>query len=279
VLALPGLVHISIFLALPLAIAFALGFTNYDFSDAWSWVGLDNYVELFGDARFRRALLNTILYTLAVVPFAMAIALAVAIGLNQRIRGRATFRVLYYVPVVTATVAVATVWMWIYNPNVGLGNMVLGFFGLGPVRWLADTTTALPSIMIVGIWQGLGAKIVIYLAALQSVRRELVEAARVDGAGSWQAFRNVTWPALRPVQFFVLVTSIISSFQVFDLVYVMTRGGPADSTVVLTYDIYHNAFHSLRLGYASAETMMAFVLIGTFIFIGLKVQRAHADDD
>jgi len=279
VLALPALLHITVFLALPLFIAVVLGFTDYDFSTSWSWVGLGNYHELIGDERFRRALLNTVLYTIAVVPVAMAVALAVAIGLNQSIRARGAFRAVYYLPVVTATVAVATVWLWIYDPDTGLFNAILGFFGIGSVRWLADPGTALPSLMAVGIWQGLGAKIVIYLAALQGVRRELVESARVDGATSWLVFRHVTWPALRPVQFFVLVTSIIASFQVFDLVYVMTRGGPANSTTVLTFDIYQNAFSGLRLGYASAETVVTFLLIATFVYVGLRVQRTDPDED
>lgn len=279
VLVLPALLHISVFLALPLLIAVVLGFSDYDFTATWSWIGLENYQELAGDERFRRALVNTVLYTIAVVPIAMALALAIAIGLNQRIRARGAMRAAYYLPVVTATVAVATVWLWIYDPETGLVNAVLGLFGIGSVRWLADPDTALPALMAVGVWQGLGAKIVIYLAALQGVRRELVESARVDGATSRLVFRHVTWPALRPVQFFVLVTSIIASFQVFDLVYVMTRGGPADSTTVLTFDIYQNAFSGLRLGYASAETVVTFLLIATFVYVGLRVQRADADED
>jgi multiple sugar transport system permease protein len=277
VLAAPALAHMGVFLLLPMVAMVALSFTDYNFSGAWQWIGFENYTKLFADERFRAALVNTILYSVATVPFAMGIALLIAIGLNQSIVGKGAYRVFYYVPQVTATVAVATVWLWIYNPDAGLANGVLSFFGVQPVKWLQDTGSALPSVMAVGIWQGLGAKMVIYLAALQAVSREQQEAAQLDGAKSWQVFRYVTWPALGAAHFFVLITSIIASFQVFDLVYVMTKGGPVNATRVLGFDIYQNAFQGLQLGYASAESVILFILIGAVTMLGFRLQRPGTD--
>ena len=277
VLAAPGLLHILIFLLLPMVMAVALSLTNYNFSGAYSWIGFANFSQLWGDPQFRTALVNTVLYSIATVPVAMGLSLLVALGLNRKMHARGFFRVSYYMPQVTATVAVATVWLWIYQPQAGLANAALRLFGLGPVPWLTSTTWALPSLMLVGVWQGLGAKMVIYLAGLQNVSREQVEAAEIDGANRYQVFRHIVWPALGPANFFVLITSIISSFQVFDLVYIMTKGGPANSTTVLTYDIYQNGFQSLRLGYASAESVILVILIAVVTVLGLRLQRGASD--
>jgi multiple sugar transport system permease protein len=274
----PALVQSVVFITVPTIAAVLLAFTDYSFGGAPNFVGGANFVELFGDIRFRAALVNTVLYVLVVVPVSMAIALAVAIALNQKIRALGAFRTAYYIPVVTATVAVGTVWLWIFNSGSGLANGVLALFGLSPVGWLTDPDHALSSLMVVGIWQGLGAKMIIYLAALQGVSPQLVEAANLDGANRWQVFRFVTWPSLGPAQFFVLITSIVGTFQVFDLVYVMTKGGPGLATNVLVFDVYNNAFQSLRLGYASAETVIMMILIGGFIVIGRRLQGANTHD-
>src|SRR4051794_3117133 len=271
---LPALLHSTIFLAVPTIMALVLGFTNYEFDGAPVFIGVDNYIELFKDSTFQAALKNTIIYTIAVVPIAMIIALVLALGLNQKIRGRGFFRTVYYLPVVTATVAAGSVWLWIYNPSGGLANHILGFLGLGPSAFLNSSSTALASVIVVGIWQGLGAKMLIYLAALQNVRQDLMEAAALDGASRWQTFKAVVWPALGPANFFVLVTAIVQSTSVFDLIFVMTQGGPGTSTTMLTYDIYTNAFQALRLGYASAESVVMMALIGLFIFLGNRAQRS-----
>jgi multiple sugar transport system permease protein len=254
-------------------IVIVLGFTDARIVGSGGWVGLGNYVKLFQDPSFLGALLNTLLYTIVVVPVAMAIAILIALGLNQRLKVRGLFRTLFYIPVVTSTVAVAAVWLWIYNPSSGLANEALAFFGLGRSGWLTDPNVALPALMLVGVWQSLGAKMIIYLAALQGVSEDLLEAARLDGANRWQVFWNVTWPALGPAHFFVLVTSIAASFQVFDLVYVTTHGGPANATNVLTFDIFTNAFTRLQIGYASAETVIMFIFVGVLIYLGRLSQR------
>jgi len=274
----PALLHSAIFLVIPVAFAVALSFTDYSFGDSWAWVGFENYSELFGDANFRAAFVNTLLYAVVVVPVSIVISLVIALGLNQKIRGLGFFRTAFYVPTVTATVAIATIWLWIYNPGSGLANGFLSLFGFAPSQWLSNPDTALPSLMAVGIWQGLGTKIIIYLAALQSVSRDLIESASLDGANRWQRFLNITWPALGPVQFFVLVTTIVGTFQVFDLVYVMTDGGPGTETMVLVLDIYTNAFQDLRLGFASAETVIMMILIAIFIGLGRLLQKADVND-
>lgn len=277
ILLVPALTHSVIFMALPTIIVVGLSLTDARVVGRGDVVWLDNYIELFQDQTFRTALLNTLAYTIVVVPVGMAVALLVALGLNAPIRGRAAYRTLFYIPVVTSAVAVSTVWLWIYNPASGLANEVLAFFGIGRSGWLTDPDIALPALMVIGVWQGLGSKMIIYLAALQGVSQELVEAARLDGANRWQIFWNVTWPALGPVQFFVLVTSIAGSFQVFDLVYVMTQGGPANATNVLTFDIFTNAFSRLQIGYASAETVIMFVFVGVMIYLGRLTQRDRKD--
>ncbi|WP_407319535.1 sugar ABC transporter permease [Isoptericola halotolerans] len=275
----PAMLNVTVFLGVPLVLAFVLSFTDYGFFAPPTFIGLENYTEMFADADFQISVVNTVIYTLLVVPFAMGLALIVALALNMPIRGRGVYRVMFYVPVVTATVSVATVWLWILNPTFGLANQILGLFGLPPSQWLTDPDTALGSLAMIGIWQGLGTKMVIYLAALQGVNPALVEAARLDGANRWQVFRHITWPSLGPAHFFVFITSIIASFQVFDLVYVTTEGGPANATRVLVYDIYENAFGALDLGYASAESVFMFALMAVFIAAGLRLQRSKSDDN
>ncbi|MGP5078602.1 carbohydrate ABC transporter permease [Brachybacterium alimentarium] len=278
VLLAPALLHSLIFLALPTVIVVWLSLTDARIAGEGDWVGVQNYLELITDSRFQDAFIRTLIYTVVVVPGGMIIALAIAIALNQQIRARGLFRTLFYIPVITSPVAVSAVWLWIYNPSAGLANEALAFFGLSRSGWLTDPSIALPALMVVGLWQSLGARMIIYLAALQGVSNELVEAARLDGANAWQVFRNVTWPAVSPVNFFVLVTSIASSFQVFDLVYVMTQGGPANSTTVLVFDIFTNAFERLHIGYASAETVLMFLFIGIMIFLGRFTQPDRKGD-
>jgi multiple sugar transport system permease protein len=274
----PALLHSGIFIVIPVISVLVLSLTDYSFGDSFDWVGFGNYADLFRDPNFGASLWHTVLYAIVVIPISMALSLLVAVGLNQKIRGLSFFRTAFYIPTVTATVAVATIWLWIYSPGSGLANGFLSLFGFAPNQWLAGPGTALPSLMVVGIWQGLGTKIIIYLAALQGVSKDLLESAELDGAGRWQKFGNVTWPAIGPVQFFVLITSIVGTFQVFDLVYVMTQGGPGSATRVLVMDIYLNAFQNLKLGYASAETVIMMIVIAIFISAGRLLQRADTND-
>jgi multiple sugar transport system permease protein len=250
-----------------------LSFVDFKLLGVPDFVGFDNYRKLFTSPNFGPSVLNTLFSTFVVVPGGMVIALLVALGLNQRLRLRPLFRTAFYLPVVTSTVAVATVWEWVYNPQSGLANQILSFFGLARSGWLTDPNIALPALAVVGLWQGLGTKMVLYLGGLQGVSPDLLEAARLDGASPWQVFWNVTWPALRPVHFFVVVTSIATSFQAFDLIYVTTQGGPINATRVLAYDVFQNAFGNFEFGEAAAETMVMLVVLAAIIYLARRTQR------
>jgi multiple sugar transport system permease protein len=206
----------------------------------------------------------------------MALALLIALLLSQDIRGVSFWRALFFLPSISSLVAVAMVWEWLYHPEFGLVNYALRLLGLDPLGWLTDPSTALISVMIVNIWLGVGYQMVIFLAGLKSIPAAFYESALVDGAGAWQRFRYVTLPLLRPTTFFILVTSIIASFQVFALVFVMTEGGPLNRTDVVVYHIYKNAYDYLKMGYASAMAWILFLVILAatwlqFRFVGKKV--------
>ncbi|MEU8221202.1 sugar ABC transporter permease [Kribbella sp. NPDC048915] len=258
---LPALLHAIIWIGIPLVAAVVLSFTSYDVLTPPRFIGLENFRDLLGDDVFRRAVLNTSVYTFFTVPVAMAIALLIALMLNTKLTGRAIFRTAIFIPQVTATIAVALVWLWIYDPRSGLANTVLSFLGLSGPNWLSSTDWAMPAVIAVGIWQGIGLKMLIYLAALQSLPGELYEAASVDGASKVRQFFSLTVPLLKPATFFVFVTSVIGAFQSFDQVYILTDGGPANSTTMMTYEIYKSAFREFRMGYACAQSLVLFALL------------------
>lgn len=263
----PALAHTIVWIAIPVVATFVLSFTNYEVFSAPEFIGLDNYVELWKDDVFRKATWNTVIYTFFTVPFSMAVAVVVAVLLNQKIRGRTAFRAAFFLPQVTATVAIAMVWLWMYNPQYGLLNALMSFLGLPTQAWLANPDWALWAVILVGIWQGIGMKMLIYLAALQNIDHHLYEAASMDGASSVRQFFSITLPMLKPATFFVFVVSIIGAFQVFDQVYVLTDGGPANATTMMTYEVYRAAFQDFRMGLACAQSVVlfAFLLVLTMI--------------
>ncbi|WP_236058069.1 carbohydrate ABC transporter permease [Streptomyces silvae] len=274
----PALLHASLWIGLPVVVSVALAFTKYDVLTAPEFVGLDNFRDMLDDAVFRKSIVNTLLYTFFTVPFGMALGLLVALALHTGLKARGIFRTAVFLPQVTATVAIALVWLWIYNPGNGLLNTMLAFLGVDGPAWLASTTWALPSVILVGIWQGIGMKMLIYLAALQSLPRELYEAASVDGASRVRQFFSITLPLLKPATFFVLITSMISAFQSFDQIYILTDGGPANSTTMMTYEIYKSAFREFRVGYASAQSLVLFVLLMGFTLVNKRIMggsRGH----
>lgn len=236
------------------------------------WIGLDNYWKLTGDPKFQKAFWNTIYYTLLTVLPSMGFGLAVALLLNrQGSRLINAYRFVYYLPVITATAVMSVVWRFIYLPTGGLLNSILIRLGGEPVLWLLDPDLAMPSLAVTSIWRHAGFCMVIFLAGLQAISDTYYEAAKIDGANSWQLFRHVTWPLLSPTTFFVLVTSIIGSFQVFDSVRVMTRGGPVDSTNVIVYNIFENAFETFAMGYGSAIAFVLFLMIMFMTLVQFKV--------
>jgi len=263
----PALIHTGLWIAIPVLATLVLSFTDYSVFQPPSWIGLTNYIEIWNDDVFRKATWNTVVYTFFTVPFSMAIAVVVAVFLNKKMRGRSAYRAAFFLPQVTATVAIAMVWLWMYNPQYGLFNGALAFFGIPGQAWLANPDWALSAVVLVGIWQGIGLKMLIYLAALQNIDENLYEAAAIDGASAVRQFFAITLPMLKPATFFVFVVSIIGAFQVFDLIYVLTNGGPANATTMMTYEVYRSAFQNFRMGMACAQSVVlfAFLLILTVV--------------
>jgi multiple sugar transport system permease protein len=257
----PSLVHLTVFVFTPIIFSAYLSVHRWDMVvPNTPFIGLENFREIFSDQAFWNALKNTFLFTLN-VPAGMAIALIVAVLLHRRTRGVTFLRALYFLPSVTSFVAIALVWMWIYHPSFGIANILLTALGLPPAQWLNSTQTAMLSVVIFSVWLGLGYQMVIFLAGLQGISEELYDAARIDGANNRQQFWRITLPLLKPTTFFILITSLISSFQVFTSIYVLTAGGPVGSTDVIVYHIYKAGWEQLRMGYASALSWILFLII------------------
>jgi multiple sugar transport system permease protein len=251
----------AVFVVLPIIMAAVLSFTDYDIISTMRWVGFANYTKLVHDPFFTVALKNTVIYTLMYVPLGIVVALATALLLNRKVRAAKYFRVLFYIPVISSTVATASIWYWMLNPQHGLVNLILGKFGVNGPAWLYDSNWAMTAIVIMSVWAGFGTNMVIYLAGLQGIPVELVESARTEGANGWQVFRHITLPALTKTTMLVSTLLIISAFQVFDQAYVLTKGGPGNSTITLVYYIYDRGFGALKMGYASAISFVLFAII------------------
>lgn len=267
----PAMLIFAVFTLLPVAIALYLSFTNYDVFTKMDWIGAANYQDVFDDEFFWRALWNTVTYSAWSIPLSMAIGLGFALLLNQKLRGVGLYRTIYYVPVVTSMVAVAMIWVQLFDPLYGVLSNALEAIGLKGIDWLGDPKLAMPSIIAVSVWKVIGWNMLIYLAGLQGIPDYLREAAAIDGANRWQTFWRITLPLLQPTTFFIFVTSLIGAFQVFDVVYVMTGGGPANATTTLVHQIYNAAFKALDMGYAAA---MSFVLFGIILVVSLFSTRA-----
>ncbi len=273
----PSLIYLTVFIFTPIVFAAYLSFHSWDIVIRDKpFIGLGNFSEIFRDPGFWNALANTCVFSLN-VPVSLAFALAVALLLERRLRGIGFIRALYFLPGVTSIVATALVWMWIYHPTFGAANFLLRLVGLPPAGWLNSENTAMVSVMIFTIWLGIGYQIVIFLAGLQGIPGEIYEASRVDGASGWRRFWYITLPLLKPTTFFILVTSFISSFQVFTTIYVMTAGGPVRSTDVLVYHIYQAAWEQLRMGYAAAMSWVLFVIVMIATWIQFKFIGRNVD--
>lgn len=275
----PATLHLAAFSFAPMVFALYLSFHRWNpIEAAQPYVGLDNFVALARDPLVWASVRNTLLYTLH-VPVAMAIALTIALLLRRSTKGALLGRLVFILPYASSVVAVALVWQWLYHPEFGVFNWVAGALGWQPVDWLGDPRTALLAVMIVSVWLQVGYQMVLFLAGLQAIPRDYVDAARVDGANAWQRFWRVTFPLLRPVTLFVLVTGIITSFQVFTLVYILTGGGPLHATDMIVLRIYRMAWELLQFGGASALSLVLFVLLffATWIqfrLLGRRVEYA-----
>lgn len=258
----------------PVIASLGVSMTDWSGLNEPNFLGLDNYISLFtSDPRFYATLLNTAIFTVAMVTLSIAIGLGLAVLCNQRIRGIGVFRTLYYSPAITNVVAIGFVWFWLYEPNNGLINSTLKGVGINGPAWLSDTRTALIAVIIVALWQGVGYPMVILLAGLQSIDKSLLEAATVDGASSWRRFWRITFPLLTPSVFFLTIMQFISSFQVFGIIYVMTSGGPNNATSVLIFEIYQVAFAQGRLGYAAAMGWVLFLIVGLVTAFQWKMEK------
>ncbi|HHT67634.1 MAG TPA: sugar ABC transporter permease [Firmicutes bacterium] len=257
---LPSFVLFSAFTVYPIFYSLYLSFFNASLlSPMRRFVGLDNYVNLLQNPTFQKAVKNTILYTTGVVPVGIALSLIVAVLLNKKLRFRGFFRAAFFAPVITSMVAVSIVWTWMLEPNYGLINGLLAKIGIAGPGWLTDPSWALTSVILLSIWKNLGFNMVIFLAGLQNISPEINESADMDGVSAWQRLRYITIPMMRGPIGFAAIVSMIKSMQVFGQVYVMTGGGPANSTMVIVYYLYQQAFEFYRSGYASAIAWVLFI--------------------
>jgi multiple sugar transport system permease protein len=272
---LPTIVGLLLFTAGPVLASIYISFTRWNILGTPHWLGLDNYVRLSQDHTFWVTFWNTLYYTVVVVPCGTILALLLAMVMNLPLRGISFYRATYFLPVVSSIVAVALMWEWLYQPDFGLINYLLGvlFPHMTLPRWLASTTWAMPSIMIMSVWQGLGFNMIIFLAGLKGISPEYYEAARIDGAGRWALFRYVTVPQLSPVIFLVVILNVIGSFQVFDAAYVMTQGGPVDATRTIVYYLFENGFEWFNMGYAAAIAYVLFIMVLVVTLVQFLVQR------
>jgi len=258
---LPNFLGFVAFSLFPIAFAVYITFTEWNLAKPPVFIGFQNFVTLWSDPLFWKTLGNTIYYTFVAVPTGVFAAFWLAILMNRKMKGILFFRTIYFLPQITLTVAAAVVWSWLYNPELGLFNFLLDMVGIQGPRWLGSTTWAMPAIIIMGNWQGIGFAMLILLAGLQGIPDQFYEASEIDGASDWQKLRYITVPMLTPTIFFVVVTSLIGAFQGFDQFYVMTNGGPAKSTTTLVLYIFQNGFSFFKMGYGSALAFMLFVSI------------------
>jgi multiple sugar transport system permease protein len=270
---LPNFIGFAILTLVPVLILFFMSLTKWNVFGGYKWIGLDNYARLTGDPSFRTALVNTAYYAAFHIPLTLVVSLGLALMLNSKLRGIAFFRTAAFFPYITSIVAVAAAWNMLFSPDLGVINQALRSIGIGnPPGWTTSTTWAMPAVIIVGTWREAGYYMLLFLAGLQTVPRELYEAALTDGANAWQRFTNVTLPMLRPTTFFVMVILTIQSLKIFDLVLVLTNGGPGQATLVLSQFIYAKGFIENDFGYGSSAAVVLF-----FIALGATVLQYLAN--
>jgi multiple sugar transport system permease protein len=273
---LPNFIGFFIFTLIPIIASFILAFMKWDAFTTPEFVGFDNFMRMMKDESFIISLKNTVYYAVGTVPLTMICALGLALLLNKEIRGVSFFRVAIFFPYVTSLVAIAVVWNMLFHPTMGPVNEFLRSIGISnPPGWTSSTDWAMPAIILTSVWRGMGYNMVLYLAGLQAIPSVLYEAAEIDGANAWNMFKKVTLPMLRPTTFFVLMMLTISSFKVFDLIQVMTDGGPGRATNVLVYKIYNEAFVRFDFGYASAISLVLFILVLGITVIQFRLENKY----
>jgi multiple sugar transport system permease protein len=266
----PWIIGFLFLTILPMLVSLVISFTQWDILSPPNWFGWGNYEKMASDPLFYKSLRVTLVYTAFAVPLNVIISIFVAILLNNNIPGMNFFRTIFYMPAVVSGVVVAIVWLWMFNPEFGVFNNVLGMVGIQGPKWVFEESWALPSLIIMSLWN-VGGSIILYLAALQNISTELYEAAQIDGAGWWAQFFNVTIPGISPVLLFTILTGIIGALQVFTPAFIMTNGGPNNATMFYAFYIYNNAFIWHKMGLASAQAWILFILI---FFVSVIVLRA-----
>ncbi|MEU7867806.1 sugar ABC transporter permease [Dactylosporangium sp. NPDC049140] len=274
---LPNFLGFALLTLVPVVVLFYLAFTDWNIFGVAEWVGTANFTQMWGDDSFWTALWNTVVYTVFHIPLTMGAALGLALLLNRKMRGVAFFRTVAFFPYITSIVAVAQVWNMLFSPEFGPINALLRALGVDhPPGWTVSSDWSMPAVIIVGTWREMGYYMLIFLAGLQTVPTQLYEAARIDGAGAWQRFWSVTLPCLRPTTFFVTVMLTIGSFKVFDLILLLTNGGPGQSTLVLSQYIFQKGFGENQFGYASAISIVLFVICFLITAVQFTVNKRRA---
>jgi multiple sugar transport system permease protein len=275
----PQLLGLLAFSLGPVIYAFVLSMMKWDGLGDREFIGLQNFRDQFADPDFRGALMHTLIYTLIAVPGTVVCSLLLALGVN-RVWGKTFYRTVFFLPTITSSVAVSMVWLWMLNGDFGIINMYLReWFALDPPNWLVDTTWVIPAVALVAIWAGVGFNMIIFLAGLQGIPTTYLEAAQIDGASKWRQFWNITLPLLSPTTFFVTIISIISSFQVFDMIFVMTGGGPGTASSTMVYHIYKLAFINFTFGLSSAAAVVLFAVIMAVTLFQFWGQRRWVNYD
>ncbi len=274
----PNFIGFAVFTLIPVVYAFVLAFMQWDGVNEMKFVWFENFARLISDKNFIQAFWHTIAYVLCNVPLTIVCSLALALLLNSKIFGRNFFRTVSFFPYVASLVAVAAVWNFLFNPSMGPVNQILAALGVENLpKWAAGKDTAMLTVILFSVWKNMGYYMVIFLAGLQGVNPELYEAASLDGANKWQQFRNVTLPQISPTTFFVTIMVVISSFKVYNEVYMITQGGPGTSTLVLVYQIYNEAFVGTpEYGYASAISMVLFLMVLIVTLIQFRGEKKYS---
>ena len=270
----PAMLGFFLFMLYPMLSGILMSFTKWGGFGSQEWIGTANYIKMFNDKHFIKAVWNTIYYTLGILTIGVPLALILALFLNQKfLKGRNFFRAIYYLPVISMMVAVSMLWKWLLSTNHGLVNYFIGLIGLPPVNWLLDPRWAMPGLILMSIWKGTGFNMVIFLAGLQGIPRVYYEVADIDGANWWHKFRHVTLPLLSPATFFIIITTMIHSFQIFQQAYIMTEGGPQESTTTIVYYVYKNAFEWFHMGYACAQAVLLLIILILATYLQKELQK------
>lgn len=276
----PAISAIFIFFFLPVIAAFIISFTDFDIYALGNFasvrfIGLKNYIKLFEDPLFYTALKNTFYFVIVAGPLSIAVSLGAALLLNSKlIKYKSIFRLSYFIPVVTTLVAVAIVWRFIYHPKFGIINYILSLIGISPIDWLGEPSTAMPAIILMSVWKGFGYNMIIFIAGLQNIPEDLYEAASIEGATGWQKFKSITLPMLAPTTLFISIITMIGYFQLFAEPYVMTQGGPLNSTLSIVQFMYQEGFRWWNMGYSASIAFVLFFIIFIGTVIQFKVQKS-----